>query len=500
MKKLWLALGLLWLTAAVGCGAGSGNTFPPTTGNFSVANLNGQYVYEIHGQYLSGNVVRPYREYGVFTADGAGNITGGTDDFTSATTGGVQSNAITGSYQVFSDGTGFISIGPTSLATSLGLNQVTFAITMISTASPTTKIDLMEYDSFASGAGVSELQDPSILTTTPSGAYVFLLHQSVSAQAAQSASQVGAISVSNGTFTGNMDQNLGGTTTSPSISSGSFNQPVGGRGTGSFTDSANNTTSFKYYVVNASKFVLLVSNSGAVGSGNAELQSGTVGNGLSGNYAFGSRGDDVAGGVFDGVATVGQFSAASGAMTGTAQSVIDGGLSQNQIASCFTAAASGRVTVDNCSGGTSQFFWMVNPSRAFFINVNGSATEDGTADLQTSSSFSNSSLSGQFALVMDGSDLSIFPSVTLARVGILQFRSGGDLALTEVANDLNTGPSSGQNFTGSYQISGNGLIQATFGNSSLQFVGYAVSGSKAYMLQVDPSGIDTTSGTAELQQ
>jgi len=498
MNKLFFALGLLSLTAAIGCGAGSGITFPPTTGNFSDANLNGQYVYEIHGQ--SAVTGKPYREYGVFIADGAGHITSGTDDFTSTTTGGVQSNAITGTYQVFSDGTGFISIGPTSLASSANANQVTFAITMISTASPTTKIDLMEDDLFASGAGTSELQDPSTLTTAPSGTYVFQLHQSVSAQAAKSASQVGAISVSNGTFTGNMDQNLGGTTTSPSISSGSFNAPVGGRGTGSFVDSVSSTTtSFNYYVVNASKFVLLVSNSGAVGSGSAEAQSGAVGNGLSGNYAFGSRGDDLLDVVLDGVATVGQFSAASGAMTGTAESMVSGGYSPGlTIASCFSAAVSGRVTVDNCSGAVSQYFWMVNPSRAFFINVNGSATEDGTADLQTSTSFSNSSLSGQYALVMDGSDVTFLQPANLARVGILQFRSGGNLALTELANDLNSGPSSGQSLTGIYQVSGNGFVQVNLGNSSLDFVGYAVSGSKAYMLQID-SGL-TTSGTAELQQ
>jgi len=496
MNKFLFVLGLLSLTAAIGCGAGSGITFPPTTGNFTAANLNGQYVYEIHGQ--SAVTGKPYREYGVFTADGAGHITGGTDDFTSTNTGGLQSNAITGSYQVFSDGTGFISIGPTSLASSVNASQVTFAITMIATASPTTKIDLMEDDIFASGAGVAELQDPATLTTAPVGTYVFQLHQSVSAQAAKSASQVGAIAVANGTFTGNMDQNLGGATTSPSISNGSFNAPVSGRGTGSFSDGAN-TTTFEYYVVNASKFVLLVSNSGAVGSGSAELQSGAVANGLSGNYAFGSRGDDLLDGVLDGVATVGQFNAASGTMTGTAQSAVDGGFSQNiAINNCFTAAGNGRVAVDNCSGAASQFFWMVNPSRAFFINVNGSATEDGTADLQTLNSFSNSSLSGQYALLMDGSDVTFLQPANRARVGILQFQSGGNLALTELANDLNSGPSSAQNLTGIYQVSGDGLVQVNLGNSSLDFVGYAVSGSKAYMLQIDPGF--TTSGTAELQQ
>ena len=500
MKKPVLAIVLLSLLGATGCGAGSGIVFPPTKGNFSAANLKGQYVYEVHG--ISVVTGRPYREYGVFTADGAGNITSGTDDFTSTNTGGVQSQITTGSYQVGSDGTGFISLGPTALSQSAGANQVTFAITIVPAAAPSSKLYLMEADNFATGAGLSELQDPATLTTTPSGTYVFRLHQTISAQAADPAAQVGVVSISSGAITGSMDQNLGGTTSSLSITSGLVNAPVGGRGTGSFTDSSNNTTSFNYYVVNSGKIVLLVSNSGAVGSGSAEAQTGAVDNGLSGNYAFGSRGDDVVNSIPDGVATAGQFSAASGAMTGVEDSMVDGSYSPAlSIASCFTAASTGRVVVTNCSGANSQIFWMVNPSRAFFVNVNGSAVEDGSADLQTSASFSNSSLNGQYGLVMDGDDLTLFPSLGgLSRVGLLQFDGAGGVVLTELANDSFTGSGATNpgTLSGIYQVSGNGLIQATFNGGSLNLIGYAVSNSQIYMLQVDAG--TSTSGTAELQQ
>src|SRR5207253_11245351 len=136
------------------------------------------------------------------------------------------------------DGTGFISIGPSAIS-----QTVTFAITLVSAS----RIELMEADNFASGAGVSELQDPTTLTTTPSGTYVFRLHQSLSTQnSASPAAQVGAFTVSTGTFTGTIDQNLGGTTSQLAISSGLFNAPVGGRGTGTFTDSSSVTTSFIY--------------------------------------------------------------------------------------------------------------------------------------------------------------------------------------------------------------------------------------------------------------
>jgi hypothetical protein len=500
MKKLLIAIGLLSLLPAVGCGGGSGVTFPGTTGNFSLASLSGEYVYEIHG---AASGIGSYREYGILVADGAGHITSGTDDFTSTSSGGVQSRSVTGTYKVGSDGTGFIFIGPTFLSQSVGVSQVTFAITIVSAAKPSTKVYLMEADTFASGGGISELQSPSANpVAVPAGTFIFRLHETVSAQAAKAAAQVGSISVANATFTGSMDQNLGGTASSVSITSGSFNAPVAGRGTGSFTDSANNTTSFIYYVLDNTRFAILVTNSGAVGAGRAELQSGTAGNGLSGNYAFGSGGDDILNNIPDGVASVGQFSAASGAIAGSEDSVVDGTYSPNlTIASCFTSASNGRVVVTNCSQANSQIFWMVNPSRAFFLNVNSSTVEDGTADLQTSNAFSTSSFSGQYSLVMDGDDVTVLPSLgSLARVGLLQFQSGGKVLLTELANDtLNgSGASNPGTLSGLYQISQNGLIQANLNSGSLDLVGYAVSNSQAYMLQIDTGTV--TSGTAELQQ
>jgi len=497
MMTLWLIVGVLSLMAATGCGAGSGVMFPPPTGNFSNASLKGQYVYEMHGM-VAGQVSTPYREFGFFTADGAGRITSGTDDYTSTNTAGVSSSSITGTYNVGPDGTGFISIGPAALATTVNVSQVTFAITLVSSS----KIQLIEADSFADGAGVSELQDPATLTTTPSGTFVFRLHQSISTQAGgSSAAQVGAITASGGSFSGNMDQNLGGTTSQLSISNGTLNAPISGRGTGTFTDSSNITTTFIYYVVNSGKIALLVSTPSAVGSGTAELQSGAVGNGLSGNYAFGSRGDDS---FFDGTATVGQFTASSGTISGVEDSVQDGNYSANlNISSCFNAAATGRVVVDNCSGAASQIFWMVNPSRALFLDVNATTVEDGSADAQTATPFP-STLNSQFALVMDGGDFTLLGlgsgAGVLARVGVMQFRADGKVNLTELANDsLNGGGAANPGgLAGNYQIStSTGRIVASFGGGSLNLVMYGVSTSQVYALQTD-IGV-TTSGSAELQ-
>ena len=69
--------GVASLMAAVGCGGG-GVVIPHPTGNYSNASFKGSYVYEIHG-FLGDANNSPYREAGVITADGSGNITAGTD-------------------------------------------------------------------------------------------------------------------------------------------------------------------------------------------------------------------------------------------------------------------------------------------------------------------------------------------------------------------------------------------------------------------------------------
>jgi hypothetical protein len=303
-----------------------------------------------------------------------------------------------------------------------------------------------------------------------------------------------------------MDENLAGVFSSPNITA-TLAAPTGlGRGIGTLVNSSTNfTTNVVYYIVDISKFVMLVSNVNAVGSGSAELQSGAVGNGLSGNYAFGSRGDDVSSsGFFAGVATVGQFTANAGAISGTEDSSVDGNISSNTtLSSCYTASASGRVVVTSASGSTcsatvTQVFWMVSPSRAVVVNASVSSVEDGTADSQTSQNFSTSTFNQQYALAMDGLDLT--PEL-LSRIGTLQFNGAGKITLNEVANSSvsGAGATSPGLIAGTYSVSSTGRIVGTLNGGTLNLlVMYAVSPSQAYVLQADPGFI--TSGTLQLQQ
>jgi len=151
VPKFRFALGMLSLVAVVGCGTGgSSPTLVHTTGNFTNGSLKGSYVYQIHGvSSVNGSV---YRQVGVFTADGNGNITGGTDD-SSINAGGT---AVSGVYTVGNDGTGFLTIN-----TSLG--QITLGITLVSSS----KLELIEMTLLWTLPEARSYKDPRPLPMEP---------------------------------------------------------------------------------------------------------------------------------------------------------------------------------------------------------------------------------------------------------------------------------------------------------------------------------------------
>jgi len=498
-RKLCFLAALASLLIAVGCGGG-GVVIAHSTGNYTNASFKGSYVFEIHG-FLSTSNSPPYREVGVLTSDGNGNITAGMDSISTVGIGApAQSTSISGTYSIGSDGTGQVLLNSSALGTLLGSPNggITLAVTLASSSTA----ELLEADFFADGSGVANLQDPSAVATTPSGTFVYRLHEDSNAQSA-SESEVGLFAVSGSSVSGSFDENLISSANALTINSGNITAPSNlGVGTITFTDSANVTTTLIYHVVDSSRFVFLVSSSGQVGSGSAEAQSGAVSSGLSGTYAFGSRGDDLT--SVGAVATVGEFTASGATMSsGALDSMQDGnyaGPTNFTGTAVGSPSAQGRVAVA-LSAGPTMVFWLVSPSRAFFLFENESAAEDGTVDLQTGSSFSAGTIKGQYALVMDGVDF--VNSQGLARIGTLQFDGSGKITLVELVNASGT-QSGAQNpgtLAGNYQVGASGRItsQITGTNGSgPDMAMYAVSNSQAYALQID--GGENTSGIIQLQQ
>ena len=475
MNKILLPISLFSLLFAAACGGG-GPT-PPPAGNFSNSSLKGQYAYRLHGfVYTSATTAALYAEAGVFTADGNGNITSGTDDYLQQGSA-VATTTTSGAYSVNNDGTGTIQLNSTALGT------ITLSITMASSS----KVYLIEADA-ANTYGVAELQNSGNLTTTPSGNLTFRMHDSTVA------SRAGVFSISNGTLTGSEDLLAGGVldnnTGSPLPLTGTVTAPVGGRGSGTFNDGLG-TVQFLYYVVGANNIRILRTDSGIVSLGRAEAQSGTFTNAsFSGSYAFGSRADDSnTNGGINGQNTVGAITAdGNGNITGGAyDSVQDGNPTANASISpgTYSVGSDGSVVVNfSTSTGVSiqQIFWMVTPSRAFFLTNDSTKYEDGIADLQQSSSFTTASLSGQYAFVMDGY---IVNTSNIDRVGWINGDGAGNMNLFENVNGNGSISSPGV-LTGTYTVGTNGRAAATINglsqaNNDLVF--YLVSPSQAYILQ-----------------
>jgi hypothetical protein len=252
------------------------------------------------------------------------------------------------------------------------------------------------------------------------------------------------------------------------------------------------TNNFIYYIVDSSHIFLMESDSGIIGIGSAEAQSGAPFSNasLNGSYAFGSRADDTS--ALNAVRTVGVFTAAGNGSIGTGNldSVVDGtafaavGLSGN-----YTLASNGRAVVNLNTQGigvVEQIFYIVSPSRAYFLTDDTTKVEDGTVDKQTASSFSASSLNGQYAFVMDGFNYS---PLYLSRVGWISWNGSGTLNLNEAINDSSVGFHTSGFLSGSYTVGSNGRATATVTNLSVNqndLVFYLVSGSSAYVLQNDP--------------
>ncbi len=485
MKKLILTLALAGLASTLGCGSGPGiNGIPPGSGSYSNASLSGSYVYHLSG--VDDSTSAPYEEAGVFTADGKGNITGGIDDATEEANGVSLGNSITGTYTISSNGTGSITL------TGTAFQSTNLEVTLASSSTAY----LVEADAL-NASGTAELQNASAASAAPTGTFVFKMH-TTSAQG--SVATVGQFTVSGGIFqSGSVDVNQSGTASSPTLTNFTFNSPISnGRGTGSFSDSSGVASAFNYYIVDGNNIRLLAtdSTSNIGGHGRAEMQTGGPfsASSFSGSYVFGAKGDDNSG--IDAVNTVGQFTASGGTISAGAYDSVEDATPLSNVpitGGTYQVTSNGRVTASftSSSGTVNKVFWLVSPSTAFFLTAtntsDNSLVEDGTANLQQTAAFSNSSINGQFAFMMDG----FSPSAAVNRVGTLQWDGAGNLKLNEFVNDSGTTNAPGI-LTGTYAVTANGRATGTINSLSVNtndLVFYMISNTDGYVLQ-DDSGTE----------
>jgi hypothetical protein len=479
VSRLLLGLSALLLSFSIGCGGGSGGSNPPPPPTNPNAQLNGHYTYQLTGLDQLNNPFLPYFEGGVFTADGNGNLSAGSDDFSLAEAGKI-SNSFTGTYSLASDGTGTITF---NIA---GGGGVTFKAVIVDSST----LYLSENDGENESSGIAKKQDASAFAT-PSGTFVFQTHflETGFSTSSLTISSVGIITVSGGSVTGQADVNDNGTLGAVTLS-GSFAAPdVNGRGTATLTDNASNTTNLIYYIQDAGHLFLIPDSTVGTfyGVGQAEKQSAGpfTAASLSGGFAFASDGESA---LAERVHSAGRFTSAGdgtlneGVYDSVAGDFIATPFSNISFDGTYTVAANGRADVTFTPAGSPihKVLWLVSPTRAYVLSADAAAVELGTMDHQ-SGSFSNATVNGSFGFLDH--------SRAAHRAGVLTGDGGGGLDLTIFAN-----PGADAGLTGTYAMSSNGRATAAADNLNDGLVFYFTSSDHAYFLTTDPN-VGTLSGS-----
>jgi hypothetical protein len=387
------------LSLAFLAACGGGGPANPGTGaaGFTNSSFNGSYVFTMNGQCASCSTGTPIvTSVGALTADGNGNITGGSWDVNIS--GSDQSlTGLTGSYQVGSDGT-------TNLTLNAGGSSDAYVIKLTSNSGG--------YITSADGAwslsGVVEKQIAS--PAQPTGTYVF---QASGVNTGLSAlGMVGAMNFTSNTAA--LDMNNNGTANFDNAATITVSSYSSGRGILTVTSSSLGVMSFAFYNVDGNSLELVSDDASNRMQGRAELTSGAVSGPLSGNFAFlgagylpGITSSNIAaseGGVLTG-------NGAGGATGGTIDSIINA--TNGELGASFTGTGStstvNGATRDvvtmavNASQSTvsmrSPVIWFVNSGRGFFLTRDTDRVETGAINVQTGAPYSDS---GTYAFYTTG--------------------------------------------------------------------------------------------------
>jgi len=448
---------------------------PPVVNN---AELNGQYAFSFQG--FSSN--QPENIVGSFTADGAGNLTGGLEDLNST------SQAFVGTYAIYADNRGIFKLMTSPGGTDLGTFR--FAVGSIS-AGVASKARFEEFDTSGTrGGGFIEKQDPTAFSTAKiAGDYAF----GVSSVIRSISSSIGNFGAA-GRFTaaagaissGSIDEDDNGTVTSNTAFTGTYSVAANGRGTLTLDVTGSpNPVNAVFYVVSSSELLVQSSDAADVNSlfagtilqqtgagtfSNASLNAASV-IGLHGVNS--SAGNDVVLGILS-IPSAGNFTLAAdennaGAMTALNQ------------AGNYAAAANGRVTVT----GTSHplVFYLVGANQGFVVGTVADAST-GFFEPQTGGPFSATSANGNFFFGPST------PGSTFANSydsGVEAYNGTGSVTGTIDSNPINP-PISIQTFTDAYTIAASG--RGTMTTSAAIF--YLVSPSKFVLMD---GGVGVTQST-----
>ena len=279
---------------------------------------------------------------------------------------------------------------------------------------------------------------------------------------------------------------------------GSYSVGADGRGSASITTSQG-TSNIRFVLLSPDGGLLIQFDTFAVGNGVIEKQDASAfsNSALNGGYSFG----------FDGISSSGAMSAAgrftadgAGNISAGVEDINDAGVVSTNIGftGTYSVASNGRGTATFTSSlGTSQFsFYVVSASKAHFVSLDFVPAVIGAAEGQQGSFFSNSSVSGDYALLFG----EVSTSGTVVSAGRLTADGFGGIS-AGVIDENDAGTVSGNiAFTGTYHVSSNGrgtaILTLPSGDSNFAF--YVVSPGRVLFVQTD--SFATTSGALDVQQ
>ena len=360
-------------------------SFPPPTGTFTNASLNGPFAFSYTGSDGGGFLAVA----GSFQADGSGHITSGMQDINSGF-GIITNSPITGTYVVRADGR-----GSANLNSPAGNSVLEFVIVSSGHALIT------RFDANASGSGTLDLQTTSAFSNAAlAGSFAFSLsgidsvNNPLAVAGNFTANAAGAIT------TGIDDSNDNGGIITNDPLTGSIPVSASGRGAATL-NTIRGILTFAFYVVDANHLKLVeVDNSLALG-GEAFRQTGPFSNAsVTGPFAFTLAGADVISAgpfVAGGVLT----SNGAGTITSGTEDFNDAGTITTNIGLTgnYTMAANGRGTL-TIATGSGTFTFVIYPTSAGVLALETDIrfVTSGTALQQQTAAFGNGSLSGTYGM------------------------------------------------------------------------------------------------------
>lgn len=445
--------------------------------------LKGQYAFEFSGFDGDGFEAA----VGSFTADGNGNITAGTEDFSDPL--GIGTNrAFTGTYWACSDNRGSMTIGSGGFSRTFPFALGFFASGV---AGRGRFIELDGTDS--RGSGFLAKQDPAAFSTAAvTGGYAFGF----------AGNGNGGTLVADGRFTagggslsdGQVDVNNSGTVALNMPFSGTYSVAANGRGTATLTLTTGIAytplSHFSFYVVSAGELLFMETDpSGSYPAGSNSRVTGVAlqqsggpfaASSLHGTSVFNLTCPDPS--LSSYAMVVGQETFdGSGGLSGTFDANRGGVITSNAaFAATYQVDPNGRGFVTAGAPVAGGPFYLVSPGKGFVISA-GSSAEGGMFDPQTGGPFGNASLSGNYVLgtLASALDFSLVPVS-----GVLTADGAGALSGTSVSS-----AGAGQSFTGGYSAAASGRTTLTItpnAGSPSDWVYYTISPSKAVGIQVDP--------------